>query len=323
MASPTTDTKISALDAAAALDGAELMHLVQSGGNVQAAINLLAAVGKDIALALTNKILVDFSNTILADGLHIQVRNESGSEMSKGDVVYISGFHIGSTLPQVSLADANGASTFPAIGLVAGTIANNAAGEICISCRMLNLVTDTFSVGDDIYLSITPGAYSTKPVEIAAKIQHLGIVLRSHATLGVVEITNVGALDTDKKVVGHLVLDDSQNMAVADGAGDFFWRVPETLNGMDLIGVAASNQTAGVTGTCDIQVRNVTQAADMLSTKITIDTGEIDSKDAATPAVIDAANDDVATGDQIRFDVDVIHTTPAKGLLVELTFQLP
>lgn len=124
-------------------------------------------------------------------------------------------------------------------------------------------------------------------------------------------------------IVPILVFDDETSCAVGDGAGDIFWRVPARLNGYDLVGVAACVQTAGTTGTMDIQVRNVTQAADMLSTKITIDSGELDSKDAATPAVIDAANDDVATGDQIRIDVDAVHTTPAKGLLVELTFHKP
>ncbi len=67
----------------------------------------------------------------------------------------------------------------------------------------------------------------------------------------------------------------------------------------------------------------MTQAADMLTTKLTIDSGETDTSTAATAAVIDTANDDVATGDQIRIDVDAVSTTAAKGLIVELTFQLP
>lgn len=128
---------------------------------------------------------------------------------------------------------------------------------------------------------------------------------------------------TPNEVVPILVFDDSQDCAVADGAGDVFWRVPSKLDGWTLSGVAAQVQTAGTTGTLDVQIHNVTDAADMLSTKITIDTGETDSSTAATPAVINAAADDVATGDSIRIDVDAVHTTPAKGLLVELTFQAP
>lgn len=129
--------------------------------------------------------------------------------------------------------------------------------------------------------------------------------------------------DYGKAVVPILVFDDSENCATGDGAGDVFYRIPAVLNGYNLVAVAAHVQTAGTTNTMDIQIHNVTQAADMLTTKITIDSTEKDTLTAATPAVIDAANDDVATGDEIRIDVDAVHTTPAKGLLVELTFQLP
>jgi hypothetical protein len=124
-------------------------------------------------------------------------------------------------------------------------------------------------------------------------------------------------------VVQILVFDDATDCATGDGAGDVFFRVPSTANGFDLVGVAAQCQTAGTTGTMDVQIHNVTQAADMLTTKLTIDSAETDSSTAATAAVIDTANDDVATGDQIRIDVDAVHTTAAKGLLVELQFRLP
>ncbi len=73
----------------------------------------------------------------------------------------------------------------------------------------------------------------------------------------------------------------------------------------------------------DIQIANVTQAADMLTTKCTVDSTETDSSTAAAAPVIDSANDDVATADQIRIDVDAVSTTAAKGLYVELTFQNP
>lgn len=125
------------------------------------------------------------------------------------------------------------------------------------------------------------------------------------------------------QVVQLMVFDDSQDVATGDGAGDLFFRVPSTMNGMNLVAVAACVQTAGTTGTTDIQIHNVTDTADMLSTVITIDTGETDSSTAATAAVIDTATDDVATGDILRIDVDAVSTTAPKGLLVELQFRLP
>lgn len=117
------------------------------------------------------------------------------------------------------------------------------------------------------------------------------------------------------------VLDGAISMSTGDGKA--YITIPQELNGMNLVGVHAKVITAGTTSTCNIMVRNVTQTADMLSTAITIDSAELGSDTAATPAVIDTANDDVATNDTIAIDVDAVHTTPAKGLIVRLRFALP
>ena len=129
--------------------------------------------------------------------------------------------------------------------------------------------------------------------------------------------------DYGKRVVSILVFDDGTDTATGDGAGDVFYRIPSVLDGYNLVAVAAQVHTAGTTNTLDIQIHNITDTADMLSTKLTIDSTEKDSSTAATPAVIDSTADDVATGDQLRIDVDAVHTTAAKGLLVELQFQEP
>lgn len=111
--------------------------------------------------------------------------------------------------------------------------------------------------------------------------------------------------------------------STATGDGKAFFEVPEELNGMNLTGCGAFVYTAGTTNTTDVQIRNVTDSQDMLSTKITIDSGETSSRTAATAAVINASYDDVATGDRIAIDVDAVSTTAAKGLVVWLRFELP
>lgn len=113
------------------------------------------------------------------------------------------------------------------------------------------------------------------------------------------------------------VLTDYQTLSTGDG--QFIFAIPLDLNGMNLTSVAAYVTTVSSSGIPTIQIRNVTQAADMLTTKITIDASEFTSYTAATAAVIDTANDDVATGDLIAVDVDVAGTG-AKGLGVILGF---
>lgn len=127
--------------------------------------------------------------------------------------------------------------------------------------------------------------------------------------------------DYGKRIVGILVSDPAGD-AITTGDGKTYFRVPSVMNGYNLVAVAGSLTTASSSGIPTIQIRNSTQTADMLTTKLTIDASETDSSTAVTPVVIDTANDDVATGDKLHIDIDV-SGTGAKGLYVELTFQLP
>lgn len=123
------------------------------------------------------------------------------------------------------------------------------------------------------------------------------------------------------RLVEIMASDMSTSITTGDGKAGFM--VPASMNGMNLIRAHAALLAAPSTsGTPTIQIRNATQAADMLSTRITIDVNESTSHTAATAPVVDTANDDVATGDLIFVDVDVAGTG-AKGLLVSLEFQLP
>lgn len=118
-----------------------------------------------------------------------------------------------------------------------------------------------------------------------------------------------------------IVFDFATDIAVGDGK--MYFHIPPALNGMNLVYCHAEVITAGTTGTMTIQVHELVGAVDMLSTLLQIDTAETGSDTAATPYVINGDNDDVATNDVIRVDVDAVHTTPAKGLIVTLGFQLP
>jgi len=117
---------------------------------------------------------------------------------------------------------------------------------------------------------------------------------------------------------------------VTTGDGKAYLRINSDLNGMNLVSVNIAVITTSSSGLPTVQLARGRQSsatsahtfADMLSTKVTIDATEYDSKDATTPAVIDTANDDVATGDLIRIDVDVAGTGTA-GLILTLAFRLP
>ncbi len=111
------------------------------------------------------------------------------------------------------------------------------------------------------------------------------------------------------------------------GDGKKFFHVPAGLNGMNLVEVHAETFTAGTTSTMIGMIHNLDNGcgANMLSTGWSIDTTpETGSDTAAAAAVIDACNDEVATNDLLRFDMDQVHSgTAAKGLTVTLGFRLP
>lgn len=112
----------------------------------------------------------------------------------------------------------------------------------------------------------------------------------------------------------------AEGTALTTGDGKMYFVVPQELNGLNLTAVGAHVFTVSSSGLPTIQINNKTDNVDMLSTRITIDANELDSKDATDAAVIDTAHDDVATGDEIRIDVDVAGTG-TKGLEIRLSFS--
>ena len=110
---------------------------------------------------------------------------------------------------------------------------------------------------------------------------------------------------------------------VATGDGQFPVIITPQMDGMNLVWCRAWSPTAGTGGTMTIQIRNVTKAQDMLATRITVDDGEQSSDTAATLYDIDEDADDVSDGDELQIDVDTVHSSPAKGLIVQLGFKIP
>ena len=95
--------------------------------------------------------------------------------------------------------------------------------------------------------------------------------------------------------------------------------IPSTLDGKNLSSAQAHVYTAGTGSLTTVQLHNLTDGQDMLSTPITIDASEKDSSTAATPSVTGSYNG-VSTADVIRIDVDVVATSTL-GLEVRMVFN--
>jgi len=117
-------------------------------------------------------------------------------------------------------------------------------------------------------------------------------------------------------------LPDANDTYVGDGITSV--TIPSTFDTLRLNDIGAHVYTAGTGATTDIQLHNVTTGLDVLSTKLTIDAGEVDSSTAATPAVINTSGNTnkVYTATVLRIDIDQIASSDqAKGLEIRMEFR--
>jgi hypothetical protein len=172
--------------------------------------------------------------------------------------------------------------------------------------------------GDEIDVAYLPAASVTAEgtIEIATAAE---TTTGTDATRAVSPDGLAGSQYGKRDVVAYCV-EGTTDVATGDGAA--YFTIGAALDGMNLIDCHAKVITAGITGTTDIQIAK--NGTNMLSTAITIDSTETGSETAATPFVIDAAQDDVSKYDLIRIDVDAVSSgTAPKGLIILLTFQKP
>lgn len=122
------------------------------------------------------------------------------------------------------------------------------------------------------------------------------------------------------RTVSLNVVNHDISLSVSDGLG--YYIVPSELDGMDLVECHAHVFTVSSSGIPTFQIHNLTNAEDVLSTKLTVDVGEKDSLTAATAAVINPTKNNVAHGDELRFDCDIAGTG-TEGWQIRLKFQTP
>jgi hypothetical protein len=124
--------------------------------------------------------------TAVAKNLEVEVRNQSGSTIPAGSIVYISGAT--GNKPLITLAQANNdANSAQTMGFTATAIANNAAGYVIVRGECQNLDTSALTEGVQLYLSPTvAGSYTTTKPSAPQHLVYVGIVIRSHPTLGTI-----------------------------------------------------------------------------------------------------------------------------------------
>lgn len=146
-----------------------------------------ALLEKDFGLLYDGTEWVVGSPPVLLEG-----HNRTGSTIPKGTPVYVAGTH-NSGKPLFAPADADGAGTHPAIGLLHEDMEDGVDGHVMLSGLLTNLDTSSYSAGDALYLSTAAGALTNvRPTAATEKVQKVGLVTRVHANAGSVLIIGAG-----------------------------------------------------------------------------------------------------------------------------------
>jgi hypothetical protein len=109
----------------------------------------------------------------------IEVKNVSGVSIAKGDPVYITGF---STKTTVAKSIATNLATFPVLGLAQSAIGNGTDGVVVMSGVFTNINTNSYSVGNILYVATSGGLTATQPATGSGAV---AVVAKSNATTGI------------------------------------------------------------------------------------------------------------------------------------------
>jgi hypothetical protein len=123
------------------------------------------------------------------------IKGTSGT-ISKGDVVYISGWDATNEVYKIEKAKADSLTTMSSIGFAAETITDTTIGMVVRRGIITGLNTSSFSDLDPLYVSPTTagGKQKAKP-RLPYFAEKIGMVARSHATDGHIEAYGYGLIE--------------------------------------------------------------------------------------------------------------------------------
>lgn len=152
--------------------------------------------------------LTNLPGAASTDAVTISAKKSTAGTINKGQVVYI--VTNDTTDYTVELADADNSATMPAIGIVASTITDSAAGTVVMSGAVENMDTDTWSVGDELYVSTTAGTLTnSKPTGATTAIQKVAQVVIDNVSTGLIQVFGAGRVNDhpnmpeDNVVIGN------------------------------------------------------------------------------------------------------------------------
>ena len=177
----------------------------------------------------------------VAKRIDVTVKNVSGGSLAKGTVVHAAPTATppSGNVIEVIAADANDATKMPSIGVLNETIADEAEGEAVMFGAVSGIDTSSFSVGDELYVSETAGEFTaTKPTAFGSQVQKVAVVIKSHASNGLIKVFGAGrANDVPNRVDRSMNFTDSSTLSL--GTGEDLFLIHDATN--SIIGNSTGN----------------------------------------------------------------------------------
>jgi hypothetical protein len=170
--------------------------IADSDGDVGTSGQVLSSTGSG-----TN--WIDSGSAETAERIEIQVKNVSGGTLAKGTVV-----HVAPTVSppsgnvvEVIAADYDDAARMPAIGILKVELTDDNEGAAVMMGALSGIDTSSFSAGDELYVGNLGTLTNTKPTATTQLIQKIAVVVKSHASNGLIKVFGAGrANDVPNKI---------------------------------------------------------------------------------------------------------------------------
>jgi len=185
--------------------------------------------------------------TANARNLEVYVRNQSGSTIPAGRIVYISGAT--GNRPLITLAQANNdANSAQTMGFTKESIANNGFGYVIVRGELENIDTSALTEGVQLYLSpTTAGTWTTTKPSAPQHLVYVGIVVRAHPTLGVILVAVQNGYELNE-LHDVKITSASNGQVLKYDSAQGLW-----VNGTDSSGVAWGGITGTLSNQTDLQ----------------------------------------------------------------------
>ena len=164
----------------------------------------------------------DITNNLVHLGQEVQVKvlNNTGSTISIGSPVYITGTSSGQIYPNVALAKADVQATSAVIGLTTQAIASGAAGYITTVGILQPCNTGTFTVGQVLYLSPYSAGQLMNTIPPTGYAVRVGIVAYANTPNGSIYVRQSNSYVAAAQIVGQVALTNGgTNASLTAAAG--------------------------------------------------------------------------------------------------------